>query len=126
LLEAKPLQGSMPLTMEFTSVPPYGGFGQLKGIVRRVDTEKFRVAVYIRVHGGWWTKPTWNSPTVPLAADGSFAVDITTGGQDEQATDIAAFLLPAEYYPPGLRGEAGLPAELAQKALGRVDVTRSG
>jgi hypothetical protein len=52
-------------------------------------------------------------------------VDITTGGHDEQASEIAAFLIPAEYYPPGVRGESELPPELLQKALAHANVTRS-
>ncbi len=112
-------------TIEFTSVPAYGSFLNLKGIVRHVDAEQVRIAVYIRVNGGWWTKPYWDSPATPMGPDGSFSVDITTGGQDDQATEIAAFLLPREYYPPGLRGEPELPAELLQRALTRADVARS-
>ena len=123
--------GPTDLTIEFTSVPAYGSFLSLKGIVRHVDTEKLRVAVYIRVNGGWWTKPYWDSPATPISPDGSFSVDVTTGGRDEQATDIAAFLIPAEYYPPGLRGDTELPARAAAEGLGprqrcSLDVTTAG
>jgi hypothetical protein len=111
--------------LEFTNVPAYGSSVNLTGIVRYVKTEHVRIAVYIRVHGGWWTKPYWDSPATPISPDGSFSVSITTGGQDEQANEIAAFVIPAEYYPPGVRGEAELPAELIQKSLARARVTRS-
>lgn len=121
--EARP--GSTDQTIEFTSVPAYGSFLNLKGIVQHVDPEKVRIAVYIRVHGGWWTKPYWDAPATLVAPDGSFSVDITTGGHDEQATEIAVFLIPSEYYPPGLRGDPELPAELLEKALARADVARS-
>jgi len=124
-MDTEPLPRSTDQTIEFTSVPAYGSFLNLKGIVRHVDTEKLRIAVYIRVNGGWWTKPYWDSPATSIAPDGSFSVDITTGGHDEQATEIAAFLIPGEYYPPGLRGDAELPAELLQKALARANVARS-
>lgn len=113
------------LTIEFTTVPAYGSYVSLAGIVRDVDPEKFRVAVYIRVMGGWWTKPYWDDPATPIRSDGTFSVNITTGGDDERATDVAAFLIPADYYPPGLRGEQEFPEELLQKALARADVTRS-
>lgn len=119
------LPNSNDLTIEFTSVPAYGSYVNLKGVVRDVDPEKVRVAVYIRVFGGWWTKPYWDAPATPIAPDGTFSVNITTGGQDDQASDVVALLIPAEYYPPGLRGEPELPAELLQKALARTDVTRS-
>jgi hypothetical protein len=111
--------------LEFTNVPAYGSSVNLTGIVRYVKTEHVRIAVYIRVHGGWWTKQYWDSPATPISPDGSFSVSITTGGQDEQANEIAAFVIPAEYYPPGVRGEAELPAELIQKSLARARVTRS-
>ena len=113
------------LTIELTSVPAFGSFINLKGIVRDVDPEKVRIAAYIRVRGGWWTKPFWDAPTTPVATDGTFTVNVTTGGEDEQASEIVAFLIPAEYYPPGLRGEPELPAELLQKALARTDVNRT-
>jgi hypothetical protein len=111
--------------LELTSVPAYGSNDYLKGIVHHPDSDQLRVAVYIRVHGGWWTKPYWDSPATPISDDGSFAVNITTGGHDEQATEIAAFVIPAQYYPPGLRGEPEIPSELAQKALARAHIARS-
>jgi hypothetical protein len=111
--------------LELTSVPAYGSFLDLKGVARHVDPELARVAVYIKVHGGWWTKPYWDSPTSALSADGSFSVSITTGGQDEQATEIATFLVPSESYPPGLRGEPALPLELFEQAMAHASVTRS-
>jgi hypothetical protein len=124
-MDTEPRPSSDDLTIEFTSVPPYGSYVNLKGIVRHVDPEKVRIAMYIRVFGGWWTKPYWDAPATQIEPDGSFSVNITTGGQDDQASEIAAFLVPAEYYPPGLRGEPELPAELLQKALARSDVTRT-
>ena len=108
--------------MEFTSVPAYGSYLNLKGVVRHIDTESVRVATYIRVHGGWWTKPYWDSPATAVTRDGTFSVDVTTGGHDEQASDIAAFLIPADYDPPVVRGEPELPVELVNKALA-PDVT---
>ena len=112
-------------TLEFTNVPAYGSYVNLKGIVHNVDTENLRISVYIRVDGGWWTKPYWDSPATPISSDGTFSVNITTGGHDERANEIAAFVIPGEYYPPGLRGEPELPAELVQKALAHANVTRS-
>jgi hypothetical protein len=118
-------QAGADQTIEFTSIPAYGSYVNLKGIVRHVDASLVRLAVYIRVHGGWWTKPYFDKPATVIAADGSFSLDITTGGNDEQATEIAAFLLPADYPPPGLRGEHEFPAELLEKALAKAEVTRT-
>jgi hypothetical protein len=116
---------AMEPTIEFTSVPAFGSYVNLKGIARHVDPESVRVAVYIRVHGGWWNKPYWDAPATELAAEGTFSVNIATGGNDEQATEIAAFLVPAELYPPAMRGEPELAPELFQKALAHASVTRS-
>ena len=111
--------------LEFTNVPAYGTTSHLKGIVRHEDVANLKVAVYIRVYGGWWTKPYWDAPATPLSEDGTFSVNITTGGHDEHATEIVAFVIPAQYYPPGLRGEAELPAELIQKSIARAQVARA-
>ncbi len=96
-----------------------------EGLFGALTFENLRVAVYIQVDGGWWTKPSWDSPCTPISADGSFSVNITTGGNDEEANEIAAFLIPVEYYPPSLRGEPELPAELYEKSLAHVNVTRA-
>jgi hypothetical protein len=124
-MSAQSPPGSPGLTIELTSVPAYGSYLNLKGLVHHADLEHLRIAVYIRVHGGWWTKPYWDAPATPISSDGSFSVDITTGGHDEEASEIAAFLIPEEYAPPDLRGEPELPAELLAAALGRTLVTRA-
>ena len=121
----KPPASDSDLTIEFTSVPAFGSYLNLKGVVHHVEPERVRLAVYIRVDGGWWNKPTWEAPASPLAADGSFSVDITTGGSDERATEIAAFLIPSDYYPPGMRGEPTFPEELGDKALASITVLRT-
>ena len=111
--------------IEFTHVPAYGSFDKLIGIARGIDPEQARIAVYIRVHGLWWTKPYWNAPLTPIAADGSFSVNITTGGRDEQAVEIVAFLFPADYQPRSLRGDPDLPDELSENALNQLAVSRT-
>jgi hypothetical protein len=111
--------------IEFTSVPALGSYLHLKGVVKHPEPQRLRIATYIRVHGGWWTKPFWDSPATTVAPDGSFTVDITTGGRDEEASEIAVFLIAEDYHPPGLRGEIELPEELTNKALGRADIART-
>ena len=116
---------AMQPTIEFTSVPALGSYRNLNGIARNVDAANVRVAVYIRVDGGWWNKPYWESPATELAPEGSFSVCIATGGRDEHATEIAAFLIPAELYPPAMRGQPELPPDLFEKALAHASVTRA-
>jgi exo-beta-1,3-glucanase (GH17 family) len=108
----------------FTSVPPYGSTADLNGREWHVKPADYRVAVYIYV-GGWWTKPTFVSPTTPIYPDGTWVCDVTTGGNDVNATKIAAFLIPATYTPPAMSGGQSLPAELYANAGASVEVTRS-
>jgi exo-beta-1,3-glucanase (GH17 family) len=110
--------------IEFTSVPPYGSFENLKGQVWHVKSEDYRVAVYIYVFG-WWTKPYWNNPLISINCDGTWTCDITTGGSDQNATKIAAYLVPATYSPPLGNGQSTLPEELKQNAVAWTEITRS-
>ncbi len=80
-------------TLVFDYVPPYGSSDNLQGHVVCVTPANYQVAVYLHV-SGWWTKPTIAQPLTPLAANGRWTTDITTGGSDPLATDIAAFLVP--------------------------------
>jgi hypothetical protein len=102
--------------IEFTYVPPYGSYGYLVGQAlcdNPSDYSSHAVAVYIWVPPyGWWTKPSWVSPLTPLAPDGTWICDIATGGQDQYATRIIAFLVPRTYDPPLGQGQQCLPAEL--------------
>lgn len=115
--------------IEFTYVPPYGSFDDLQGRVRHVPPAESAVAVYIFAPwpegGGWWTKPTWDRPLTPVWSDGSWSTDITTGGVDDRASRIAAFLLPKGYDPPILAGERTLPGSLQTMSLSRTEVTRT-
>lgn len=109
--------------IEFTHVPAKGTSENLEGEVRHVDTNNYGVAVYIYV-GGWWTKPYWNEPVTTISCDGSFVTDITTGGSDSSASRIAAFLIPVDYAPPSMSGNANLPDEIYDMALNYEIVDR--
>ena len=124
-MATKPSPGTTDPKIELTSVPALGSYLHLKGSVKDVDAARVRVAVYIRVHGGWWNKPYWETPASVVQPDGTFSVDITTGGRDEEASDNAVFLIAEDYHPPGVRGEADLPTDVIEKALARADVTRT-
>jgi len=110
--------------IKFTYVPPLGSFEYLRGQVWHVNPADYKVAVYIYV-SGWWTKPTFANPLTTIQSDGSWITDITTGGIDETATRIAAFLVPNGYNPPSMSGGGTLPSELDQNAIANVKVTRS-
>jgi exo-beta-1,3-glucanase (GH17 family) len=109
--------------IELTLVPELGSFDDLEGQVWHVSPTEYRVAVYIYV-SGWWSKPYWYRPLTTISCDGSWTCDITTGGIDEQATRIAAYVVPIGYSPPLMSGEATLPPELEDNAVAKVEVTR--
>lgn len=112
-----------PPSIEFTSVPTYGSFDYLSGRVVNVDPNSYRIAAYIYVGSGWWTKPTWGTPLIPINANGTFSVNITTGGIDEYATEICAFLVPQSFIPPLMYGNSTLPSTL--NSFPKLCVTRT-
>jgi len=105
-------------------VPPYGSFDDLQGQVRCVEPADYKVAVYIFV-SGWWNKPYWDLPLTTIQEDGSWTCDITTGGSDQFATKIAAFLVPNGYTPPSMSGAQTLPTELFENAFTHIIIDRS-
>ena len=117
-----PSLASEPI-IEFNYVPPYGSFEDLTGQVWNVNPPDYKVAVYIYV-SGWWTKPYWDYPLTPINNDGTWTCDITTGGIDQNATKIAAFLVPNGYDPPLMFGGQTLSSELYQHSVAHVEVER--
>jgi hypothetical protein len=111
--------------IHFTYVPAYGSFNNLEGEVKGVKPSSYNVAVYIYVVGGWWTKPYWAEPLTAINHDGSWSCDITTGGVDENATEIRAYLVPKGYNPPLAYGEEKLSPELTKHSVARISVHRS-
>jgi hypothetical protein len=117
--------GPIVLTIQLAYVPPYGSFDNLKGQIWHVQPADYKVAVYIRVGSGWWTKPFWNAPLTSINCDGTWTSDITTGGNDHQANTIAAYLVLNGYDPFSAHGQSTLPTELIQNSVAYVEVTRS-
>ena len=71
--------GGSSQTIEITSLPPYAVDGSIAGVVTGVDFATHRVAVYIQIEGaGWWTKPTFEMPSVPIDSGGGFGADVAT------------------------------------------------
>jgi exo-beta-1,3-glucanase (GH17 family) len=111
--------------IEFVYVPPYGSLDDLRGQVWHLQPADYKVAVYIRVGSGWWTKPRWNAPLTSINCDGTWTCDITTGGNDTSANTIAAYLIPNGYNPFSAHGESTLPPELIQNSVAHVEVARN-
>jgi hypothetical protein len=97
--------------IEFTYVPPFENYDDLQGAVSGVEPDDYKVTVYINV-SGWWTKPYSGQPLTTINSDGSWSCDITTGGIDQCATEIIAFLVPNGYSPPAGSGQQCLALEL--------------
>ncbi len=113
-----------PPQIRLTNVPPIGSFERLRGEVRNINPNSVAVAVYIFVGGNWWTKPYWNAPKTPVKRDGTWVCDITTGGNDQMATKIRAYLIRKDYDPP-LAPQVGLPPDPpTSEVLAMVEVTR--
>lgn len=108
----------------FTYTPPYGSFNNLKGGVLHVNPADYRIVVYIKVSGVWWIKPFDYAPTTGINSDGTWVCDITTGGIDDRATQINAYLIPKSYSPPVIVG-GSLPATLDTNCVAMATATRS-
>lgn len=89
-----PTCGASSYSFQFTSVPPIGSDENVKGKTCGVVNLDYNIVLYIKVGGTWWIKPYSNSPYTAIAPDGSWEIDYTTGGIDEQATVLRAYLLP--------------------------------
>ena len=114
LLAALHAEGSPGI--EFTSVPPFGSSLDLSGRVSNVTYSNYAVAVYIKVADHWWTKPGFLNPLSSIRTNGEWSCDITTGGCDDHATEIAAYLWPASSNPPQADWASVLPPELSNAA----------
>ncbi len=91
-------------TIEINGLPPAGAAGQIVGSVSGVDFSTHEVAAYLHIDGGgWWTKPSLGMPTVPINPDGTFSVNIGTGGIDEFASTYAVSVVPTGTTPPQMQ-----------------------
>ena len=113
-----------PVGIAFSYVPPYGSRDTLEVRASGVHPQDFVVATYINVAGGWWTKPTFAQPTVAVSSDGTARIQIVSGGNDQNATEIAVYLIPSSCTPPQSGGGA-LPAVPCSVASARINRTPS-
>jgi hypothetical protein len=115
--------------IQITSAPPYGQNGAITGLVTGVaNYQDYVVAPYLYLEGaGWYTKPTFDHPTVSINPDGTFTANVTTGGFDPLATIYSAQLLPAG-ASPAVGGFSSLPvnpAAIATTSLERYPASLS-
>jgi hypothetical protein len=110
--------------IQITNFPAYGSFGSLKGVVSNAVPALQRVAIFIYVGGGWYSKPSCAQPLTTIQPDGSWTADITPVATDVNATIIAALLVSSNYNQPCVLGAAGLPSAVSQAALASAYVSR--
>ncbi len=82
--------------------------GWVRGYAKNIDPSQYKVAIYIKVGDGWWTKPLWDAPLTLISANGYWENAYISGGDDANATEIVAFLVPNGTNVP-LASGGGLP-----------------
>ena len=88
--------------IEYTHVPDSGSWGDpLRGIVKNIVPTEVKTITFILVRGNWWVKPYWAYPFTDIADDGTFSVNITTGGVDGEAVEYRTWLVTADYENDG-------------------------
>ena len=120
LAETTPRVVAMPLpVIAIDFWPDWGSDGSVEGHVFGANPALDGVAVYIYLEtaGGWWNKPTLDDPVTPIFPDGTWITDITTGGIDEYATRVAAFVVPAHEDPPPCSPCSQLPSPSNVRAV---------
>jgi hypothetical protein len=120
LLSGSPIAFTMIGTpgVIITSVPKIGEIGVASGTVSGIlssNYSKYAVALYINVSataGSWWIKPTFATPLTIIQPDGTWSASVTTGGDDVNASEIRAYLVPSDFSVPLCGGDATIPSSL--------------
>lgn len=123
MIPCSPARAASPALI-ITNLPAYGSAGNLGGVVSNANFTTHCVVVFIYVAGDWYSKPSCAGQLTPIQPDGSWSANITTGGSDKSATEIAAFLVPTNYNQPCVDGTPGLTIPAQAEAVvyaNRVD-----
>jgi len=99
-------------SIEFTNIPAWGSYQNLKGKVNNTNITDNKVLVYIYVEGTWWVKPYSTAPLTSILPDSTWECDVTTGGIDQYAKRYIAFIVPNGFIIPGGSFVNELPEEL--------------
>jgi len=117
-----PDEGTDMLILDY--IPVLGSSDNIKGHINDLNTCDYTIAAYIKVGGGWWTKPTFDMPAVPVLCNGQWNLDYTGGGNDPQATDMCFFVVDEDYNPPACSGCGAIPQEIYDNALAAKCIER--
>jgi uncharacterized protein (TIGR03437 family) len=118
--------GASTPTVVIQTLSPFGSSpGLVSGMVKGVDPRDVKIAALIFVSGlGYYTKPTCAATSTVPRADGSFSIQLTTGGVDHLMTRLALLVVPAAAQVPCYTGVAGVPPELSRVAVASLIVDR--
>lgn len=119
-------------------LPPYGVDEEalLEGTTSGVNPLDYNVVVYVYVPYnteypgafGWWVKPHWSPACLtPIRWDSTWECRINTGGYDEYATKIAAYIFSDSYIPSSDYDHIDsdeLPQELTDNSVAHIQVPR--
>ena len=116
------ITGPPEIHIDRDHIPPYGSWGEpIIGTVKNVIPSDAKVLTWILVRGNWWVKPYANNPFVAINNDGTFKVYFTTGGVDDEATEIRVYLVSKDYP-----ANAGFPADPPTSTVWAMDkITRT-
>jgi hypothetical protein len=97
-------------------------YGQVSGFGA---PQNYAIAPLIFIEGlGWWSKPSCDETTVPVQSNGTWSADIVTGGVDQTAIRIAAFLVPTGTNVACSEHTSGLPAQLISQSVAHLVIDR--
>jgi hypothetical protein len=74
-----------------------------------------KVVCYIKVGTRWWIKPFQHLPLTVIEANSTWVCDVTTGGSDETATELVAFLVTNGHQPVIALGTSNIPISVNGK-----------
>lgn len=117
-----PDMGADTLILDY--IPVLGSSDNIKGHINDLNTCDYNIAAYIKVGGGWWTKPTFDIPAVPVLCNGQWILDYTGGGNDPLATDMCFFVIAEDYTPPACSGCGTIPQEIYNNAFAAKCIQR--
>ena len=113
-------------TIVIDQLPPFGTWGvPLVGHIDGIDPSSVKLAFFIKVDGGIWTKPYFNQPTIDPRPDGTFSAVLTTGGIDDQADTIYVALLDrSQANLPQMAGQGQFPDGLQAQGIVWLEISR--
>jgi uncharacterized protein (TIGR03437 family) len=112
-----------------TSIPDYGSTSAtiLRGRVTNIGPDKYgdyKLAVMVAIEGlGYYSKPFCNPLFTAINSDGAWSANIVTGGVDELATTIVAYLMRAGFQTTCVLGGSDL-SSFDREAVAKVVINR--